>query len=452
MPPALLIRRAEVAGREVSVHCVEGVVASVGDDPPPGADVVIDAAGGALLPGLHDHHVHLLAMAAARASVELGPPAVTSPVAFDEAMRSAPGDGWVRGVGYHESVAGPLDRRRLDALVPHRPARVQHRSGQLWVLNSAALAVVGVDIADGRLFRMDDLLRSRVDTPPPDVGAAAAELARFGITGVSDLTPTGDADELALLADAAGQPAFPLHVTVTGSPAVADLDVGLARGPVKVVLDEDRLPPLDTLVGWFRRARTAGRAVAVHCVTRVELVLALAAWDEVGAEPGDRVEHAAVAPLDLVAGLVRHGLTVVTQPSFVALRGDQYLADVDADDLGHLWRCGTLLTAGVRVAASSDAPFGDPDPWRGIAAARDRVAPSGTVIGPAERIAARRALDLYLAPLDDPAGAPRRVAPGVPADLCLLALPLDHALRDPAATTVAATVTGGAVVRSDDGR
>ena len=170
---------------------------------PAGADVVIDAGGGALLPGLHDHHVHLLAMAAARASVDVGPPAVTSPAAFDDALRAAPGDGWVRGVGYHESIAGPLDRRRLDALVPDRPARVQHRSGQLWVLNSAALDLVGLDVADGRLYRMDDVLRARIEGPPPDVAAAAAELAGFGITGVTDLTPASDPDELALLADAA---------------------------------------------------------------------------------------------------------------------------------------------------------------------------------------------------------------------------------------------------------
>jgi predicted amidohydrolase YtcJ len=375
-----------------------------------------------------------------------------TPAAFDDTLRAAaPGDGWLRAVGYHESIGGPLDRARLDALVPHRPARVQHRSGQLWVLNTAALAAVGLDVADGRLYRMDDVLRTRIEGPPPDVAAAAAELAAFGITGVTDLTPASDPDELRLLADAAGQPGFPLQVVVTGGPALTELDVGLPRGPVKIILDEGRLPPLDVLIGWFRRARSAGRPLAVHCVTRVELVLALAAWDEVGAAPGDRVDHAAVAPVEQVAALRRHGLTVVTQPSFVASRGDQYLADVAADDLPHLWPCGTLVAAGVGVAASSDAPFGDPNPWHGIAAARDRTAPSGTAIGPGERVPARRALDLYLGPLDDPAGPPRRIAPGAPADLCLLAVPLDVALRDPAATTVVATVTSGAVVRSGDG-
>ncbi len=449
-----MIRRAEVAGRRVDVRCADGVVTAVDDGPSGGADVIIDAAGGALLPGLHDHHVHLLAMAAARRSVQLGPPAVTSPSSFDITLREAAagGDGWLRGVGYHESVAGPLDRTRLDALVPHRPARVQHRTGQLWVLNTVALQLVALDVADGRLYRMDDVLRRRIDGPPPDIAAAAAELAGHGITGVTDMTPAEDPAELELLATAAGAPGFPLHVVVTGAPSLAAIDSELPRGPVKVVLDEDRLPPLDELGRWFREARVAGRNVAVHCVTRVELLLALAAWDDVGVEPGDRIEHGAVIPVELIPELAGRGLVVVTQPSFVTARGDQYLADVDLDDRPHLWRCGSLLAAGIGVAAGSDAPFGDPDPWRAIVAARDRTTPTGQVLGAGERITARRALDMYLAPLADPAGPPRRVAPGVPADLCLLATPLDDALRDPAAVTVVATVTGGVVVRSGDDR
>ena len=151
MPPTVLIRRAEVAGRIVDVASADGVIAAIGDGVADGADVVLDADGGAVLPGLHDHHVHLLAMAAAARSVDVG-------TSLD-ALAQAPGDGWVRAVGYHESVSGPLDRARLDALVPDRPVRVQHRSGQLWVLNSAALRVVGSrHEPDGRLYRADDWL------------------------------------------------------------------------------------------------------------------------------------------------------------------------------------------------------------------------------------------------------------------------------------------------------
>src|SRR5207237_2608274 len=103
---------------------------------------VIDAGGSAVVPGLHDHHIHLAATAAARQSVLVGPPAVTDAVGLAAALRTADADlppgTWLRAVGYHESVAGDLDRWWLDAVVGGRPVRVQHRSGAAWVLNTAA--------------------------------------------------------------------------------------------------------------------------------------------------------------------------------------------------------------------------------------------------------------------------------------------------------------------------
>ena len=65
------------------------------------------------------------------------------------------------------------------------------------------------------------------------------------------------------------------------------------------------------------------------------------------------------------------GVTVVTQPNFVAERGDQYLVDVPAAQHHELWRVATLTRAGVPVALSTDAPFGDADPWAAMRAAAD---------------------------------------------------------------------------------
>ena len=65
-------------------------------------------------------------------------------------------DGWIRAVGYHDPVAGPLDRAALDAMVPTVPLRIQHRSGVLWILNSAGLVRVGLaGHPDGRLRSAD---------------------------------------------------------------------------------------------------------------------------------------------------------------------------------------------------------------------------------------------------------------------------------------------------------
>jgi predicted amidohydrolase YtcJ len=220
----------------------------------------------------------------------------------------------------------------------------------------------------------------------------------------------------------------------------------LARGPVKVVIADHALPTIDDLVSWFEAAHSNGRAVAVHCVTRVALVLALAAWDIVGAVDGDRVEHAAIVPLELVDEIARLGLIVVTQPNFIAERGDTYREEVDAMDQPHLYRCGTLLKAGIRVAAGTDAPFGALDPWAAMRSAVARATASGYVLGPLDRITAARALHLFLTPLERPGHAPATIREGAVADLCLLAVPLAPALRALDAAYVRATVRTGRLI------
>src|SRR5204863_5627215 len=126
-------------------------------------------------------------------------------------LRAAP-PGWIRGVGYHESVAGDLDRWVLDELVATQPVRVQHRGGALWMLNTAALAATGLESAapDGRLFRADDLLRSVVPTQPLDLTAVGRLLTNAGVTGVTDATPDLDAG---VLVDSP----LPQHITVLGA-------------------------------------------------------------------------------------------------------------------------------------------------------------------------------------------------------------------------------------------
>jgi predicted amidohydrolase YtcJ len=452
---AIGLRRVEVDGALADVRISGGVVVEVA----PGirfaaGDEVVEGAGGALLPGLHDHHVHLLALAAARRSVRLGPPEVVDERGVAAALRAAddalPAGAWIRAVGYHDSVAGPLDRRRLDELVPRRPIRIQHRSGALWILNTAALRAVGEDVGgDGRLHRADERLRDRLPADArPDLAAVGQELSAYGVTGVTDATPFNSAEDLDLLAAARAGGQLPQHVQVTGGPALAGADVppGLVRGPVKILLSDHDLPPLDDLVGWMTVAHGHVRPVAVHCVTRVALVLALAAWDEAGPSGGDRIEHGAVVDRELARHIAALGLTVVTQPGFVAERGDRYLDEVAAADRPHLWPCRSLLDAGVPVAFSTDAPFGGADPWPAVAAAVTRRTADGRTLGGAEAVDARTALSRLLGELGDPGGPPRQVRCGTAADLCLLDEPLDRALAHPSSEHVVLTLQRGAVV------
>jgi predicted amidohydrolase YtcJ len=405
----LLIRNARVAGRVVCVRAGD-TISHVGANQPPADDDVLDVDGAPVIVGLHDHHVHLLSMAAAAESVPCGPPEVVDASGLQAALaarhRALPRGEWIRGVGYHESVAGLLDRRTLDELLPDRPVRVQHRSGILWVLNSAALREVGADVEDGRLWRQDEWLRSRLPKRDLDLSVIGAQAAAWGITGFTDATPATTPDALTQLA---GQ--LPQRLYTMASPEANH------PGPAKVLLDDDRLPSLDELLDSLGPARRAGRALSFHCVTHVQAALALAALEELGAGPGDRIEHGALLNLDQVKEIGRLGVTVVTQPGLVHSRGDRYLEDVDEQD--DLWRLGSLLTAGVSVAAGSDAPFGPADPWLAVEAATTRRTAGGRLLGPQEALSFDAAVGLFQGRADRPAEH-RTVEVGQPGDLCVI--------------------------------
>lgn len=373
------LRNVEIVGRRCDVTF--GAILGTGGD-----DIDIDGRGGALLPGLHDHHLHLRAMAAARVSVDVRDGL--------DGLRLPPGSGWIRGIGGHD-----LTRAQLDAVVSDRPVRVQHRSGHAWVLNTAGLSALGLDTPDGLV--VGDLPPHEIEL---DLAAIGAELAAYGITSVTDATPHVRADDL--------QGTVPQRVTVVR----------------KVMAPAHQIPDA---VHELRPG-----PVAVHCVTRAELVMALSVLG-----PGDRIEHAAVVPPELVAALP----AVVTQPAFIAHRGDDYQREVDPADLPHLYRFRSLLTAGIPTVASSDAPFGPADPWAVIRAARDRRTASGLTLGPDERVTAATALDGYLR------ATPRMpcttLHAGLPADLVLLHVPLAEALANPTSDHVRHTWVGGRLVR-----
>jgi predicted amidohydrolase YtcJ len=398
--------------------------------PRPGEDV-FDAAGGTVLPGLHDHHVHLHSAAAAETSIRVGPPQIRDRAGLATALACAEAgeDGWIRAVGYHDSVAGPLDRAALDALVPTVPLRVQHRSGVLWILNSAGLAGIGLaGHPDGRL-RSTDSWSAALSRSETNLNDLSGRLCRYGVTGITDATPDLDIADIVRLSELHRHGELGQHVH--------------CLTPGKRILHDDDLD-LEQLAGWIAERHRDGGPVAIHCVTAAQLLVTIAALREAGTHPGDRIEHAAVVPSDCLADVASLAVTVVTQPNFVAERGDQYLDEIPAAEHDQLWRVASLLRAGVPVALSTDMPFGNGDPWAAMRAAVHRTTPSGAVLGIDECISARTALTMFLGRPDQPT-QPRAVEPGEPADLCVLSVPPETALAELDAGMVAATVIGGEI-------
>lgn len=449
----MLIRNAEVWGLGLADVLIEsGRIASVGPPPPLPPSQIVDAQGGALLPGLHDHHIHLAALAAQAASIPCGPPAVTDADQLAAAL-ARPGTGWLRGIGYHESVMGLPTARELDALAGDRPLRIQHRSGRLWLLNTAALDALlsraeaprGLDPATGHLFEEDAWVRRVLGSAPPDFAAVSAELSAHGITGLTDMSPRNDPAMAAHFVAQMSAGALTQHCRLAGSLALADASGPWRLGEAKLHLHEAAFPPFDEATAFIAKAHAQGRGVAVHCVSEVELVFALAALEDAGIRTGDRIEHASVADPGHVARMADLGLAVVTQPHFLSERGDQYLIDVEARHHGDLYRLASLKAAGIPLAGGSDAPFGGADPWSAMRAAVSRTTRGGARITPREALSPEEALALYLA---DPADLTRqrRIAPGEPADLCLLDRPWAQARERLDSAHIRATVIAGRLV------
>ena len=449
----MLIRNAEIRGHGLAdLRIAQGRIAAIGTLAPLPGEPVRDAGGGALLPGLHDHHVNLAAAAVRRISVSCGPPDVTDAPALARAL-DLPGSGWVRGVGFHESVLGGElpDRHALDRLMPHRPLRIQHRTGRMWLLNSMALDDLlaraepppGLDRQSGRLFDEDAWLQRALAATPPDLSGVGAELARCGVTGVTDMSPRNDPAMAAHFAAQRRTGRLAQRLVLAGAPELADAPPdGWHLGPLKLHLHEAAMPGFDEALAFVRAGRARGRPLAVHCVTEVELIFALALIEECGAMAGDRIEHVSVASPELVERMAALGLWACVQPHFIAERGDRYLADVEPRHHADLYRLRSLRDAGLAMAGGSDAPYGSLDPWTAMAAAVSRRTPAGAVIGADEALTPEQALSLWLAdPLD--LSRERRIAPGAAADLCLLDRPWAQARERLCARDVAATWIGG---------
>lgn len=236
---ATLIKNARLAGHSspLDVRIERGLVAQIGRDAGGQSNIAaIDARGGALLPGLHDHHIHLMAYAAACDSLHCGPPQVTSGEELAQLL-SAQGElvheAWLRGIGYHPSVAGDIDRHWLDRHIPDRPVRLQHRGGRLWVLNSRALQLLapeddspppGLETLGGeytgRLYEGDTWLRSRISHQLPDIAGASRRLAGYGVTGLTDTTPGNGPEEWQLFQGLQADGALLQRVRMMGAGAL----------------------------------------------------------------------------------------------------------------------------------------------------------------------------------------------------------------------------------------
>jgi predicted amidohydrolase YtcJ len=430
----------------------------------------VDCRGATVLPGLVDPHLHLFALAARSAHLDCAAAETIGDLLAAVRREAArlPAGAWVRGEGVDDHALGRLpSAAELDRAAPANPVRLRHRSRHASVLSGRALRRLGGDaavechagVATGLVAGAERTLGRLVGPLPAEaieagLVAAGRELASLGLTTVADATPRARR-ALAPLRDSMAGGRFPLRVFAmrpSGSRAWGAVE-RLAPGPVKLMVEETPRglrPGPAALARRIAAAAAAGSQVAVHCVGSATLAAALAAFAAVPARHRrgrrHRLEHVAECPPSLVARLATLGLVVVTNPAFVHWRGDAYRTETTGAARGWLYRAGSLLAAGVRLAAASDAPVTPPSPWIGMAAARTRRTVRGSVLGAGERVSATAALGLCTtgAAFALRADALGRLVPGGPADLVVVEPdPVQAAPDEVAATRVRLALVGG---------
>jgi predicted amidohydrolase YtcJ len=227
---------------------------------------------------------------------------------------------------------------------------------------------------------------------------------------------------------------------------------------VKIVLHETTgqlSPPQDELNERVLLIHRSGLQVILHAIEEKTIEAACIAIEfalknSPKLDHRHRIEHGSVCSPSLAKRMASLGVVVVTQPSFIYYHGERYLNTVPTSDLKHLYPIATLLKNGVNVVGSSDCPIVPANPLIGIYAATSRIAETGELVLPEERVSPLDAIKMYTCEAAKATFEERikgSIAPGKLADLVVLSgdptrLPPDE-IRD---LKVEATIVNGEMV------
>ncbi|GAB3271731.1 amidohydrolase [Microbacterium lacusdiani] len=443
-------------GARYDVHLAHGIIADIA---PAGAlprrGTVLDADGAWLIPGLWDHHVHVLqwALGLERVSVkDAASPAEAARLAAAAPVRS---DGRRIAVEMRDALwPEPPSTAALDAVTGDVPTYLLNLDLHSVWMNSAALRREGIASDGVGVVREEAafaIARVLNDVPVADGDAAVARAAQAaagrGLVGLVDLDMTWNEDPWrrrlaggfdALRVDFGIYPQHLDRAISLGLRSGDPLDASeLVRvGPLKVITDGSlgtRTAACshgyaddpanhgvltvgdDELVELMTAATAAGIGCAIHAIGDVANTRALDAFGTTGAV--GRIEHAQLVRHADLARFARLDVGASIQPAHAV--DDRDLAD-------ELWPGQTALAypmrslrdAGANLLLGSDAPVAPLDPWASMAAAVFRTRDGRAPWRPEERLDPATALagSTYGGSL---AGA--RIEPGALADLAVVA-------------------------------
>ncbi|MCU0485057.1 MAG: amidohydrolase [Anaerolineales bacterium] len=444
-----------------------GRIMAIGDADPLLAEFgsrfrVEDLHGLVILPGLTDAHLHLqhYALGLAMVDCETSTRAEALQRIAERARQTPPGE-WVRGQGFNHNVwpEGAGNVLDLDAVSPHNPVYITHKSLHSAWVNSLALERAGLsgstpDPTGARLGRTPDgsldglLYETAMDLvsgviPKPTVAQLAhilrqtlPNLHQMGLTGVHDFDRRDCFAALQSL-HAAGE----LNLRVLKSIPLEDLPLAaglglrqgfgddlLRIGSVKAFMDGALGPQTAAMLApyegsskdlgilsmdseeIFEHARLAaehGLSMAVHAIGDRAVHEILDAFEHLRTYEQQylnspnlrhRIEHVQlIHPAD--AGRLAE-LRVIASMQPLHATSDMFMADHHwgaRAAFSYAWR--TQLEAGARLAFGSDAPVETPNPFLGLHAAVTRRradgAPGEQGWYPSQRLTVLEALHGY---------------------------------------------------------
>ncbi len=366
---------------------------------------VLDGSGGWIVPGLWDHHVHVVQWALVGTRVPLGG---AESAAHAAALLGAaePEDGRRVGTGFRDAFwPDEPSLAVLDAATGQIPSYMINADVHSVWLNSAALRAEGFEGSGDGVLREEDAfeISRRLNAVDPAVGDRRVDLvarraAARGVVGLVDLDMTwNDASWQRRVAHGFDVVRvrfgiYPEHLERaiaeglrTGDPVRGDT-AGLVRvGSLKVITDGSLgtrtaacshaypdgghgVLTVDaaTLQALMTRATGAGLSCAIHAIGDVANTAALDAFALTGAT--GTIEHAQLVAHADIPRFARLGVGASIQPEHAL--DDRDLTDtVWAAQTAQPYPLRSLADAGANLLLGSDAPVSPLDPWAAIAGA-----------------------------------------------------------------------------------
>ncbi len=139
---------------------------------------------------------------------------------------------------------------------------------------------------------------------------------------------------------------------------------------------------IDEILGSAHREgfQITAHAIGDRAVEMVANCIEKALAEQPREDHRHRIEHAGMAPPDLMRRIKSLGIVPIPNPAFFYEFGEGYVKNY-GERVEHMFPLASYAEEGITAASGSDAPVTVPNPMRGIYCAVTRETSSGTVVG-----------------------------------------------------------------------